>query len=63
MSKFSHLCSRILKMYIEALIGFSDVSSPGGLNTTFLLEGCILGADGSAFQEQGGRWEPPVALI
>lgn len=33
MNKSLYLSARILKVYIEALVGFSQVFSPGGLNT------------------------------
>ena len=44
MSRFLHPPTIILKVYIEALTGFSHVYHPDGLNTTFLCQGCILGA-------------------
>lgn len=40
----SHLLppNRIIKVYIEALAGFSYVYCPGGLNNTLLSQGCVL---------------------
>lgn len=37
-----HLSARILKVYIETLMGFSHIFSPDGLNNTLLFQGCIL---------------------
>ena len=37
-----HPTARILKVYTEALTGFSHVFSPDGLNTTLLSQSCIL---------------------
>ena len=58
--------ARILKIYIEALIGFSHIHSLGILNTTFLFQGYTLGiASGSGkgkqnthAKDKGGRGEP-----
>lgn len=33
---------RILKVYTEALTGFSHVVTPDGLNSTLLSQGCVL---------------------
>lgn len=41
MSKSTQLPARILKVYIETLIGFRLISSPDCLNT-LLSQGCIL---------------------
>ena len=35
--------ARILKVYIEALTGFSHIFNPDSLNNTLLSQGCILG--------------------
>ena len=40
-----HLLARILKVYIEALIGFSHIHNPHGLNNTLLSQGCVLEND------------------
>ena len=37
-----HLTTRILRICIEALMGFSHVYTPGGLNNTLLSLGCVL---------------------
>ena len=42
-SRPPHLPARILKVYTEALTGFSHIYHPHGLNTTLLSEGCVLG--------------------
>ena len=43
LSKSLHPPTRILKVYIEALTGFSHIFSPGGLNNSaFLSQGYIL---------------------
>lgn len=42
MSRSLHPFSRILKVYIQALTGFSHVYAPDGLNT-LLSQGCVLG--------------------
>jgi len=42
MSRSLHLPTRILRVYIEALMGFSHIQSPDGLNNTFLSQGYIL---------------------
>lgn len=34
--------TRFLKVYIEALMGFSHVYSPSGLNDTVISEDCVL---------------------
>lgn len=34
--------ARILGVYVEALVGFSHMYCPGGLNTTSLSQGCVL---------------------
>ena len=36
------LTAKILRVYIEALTGFSHVFSPDGLDSTLLSQGCIL---------------------
>ena len=40
-SRSQYLQDRILKVYREALTGFSHVFSPDGLKTTLLPQGCI----------------------
>ena len=45
MSKSLHLPTRILKVYIEALTGFSHLFSPDGLINTSLSQGCITETD------------------
>ena len=37
------LTCQILKVYIEALTGFSHVYCPDGLNITLLSQGCVFG--------------------
>ena len=44
MSSSPHTSARILKVYIETVTGFSHVFILGGFNTTFLFQGCTLGA-------------------
>lgn len=53
-----------LKVHIEFVIGFSRVYHPDNLNTTFLAQGCTLGAASgkwegkqNTFQGQGTGWE------
>ena len=41
-SRSLHLPTRILKVFIEALMGFSHVLHPDGLNNTLLFQGCVL---------------------
>ena len=41
MSRSLHLPTRILKVYIDVLIGFSDIFSPDHLNT-LLSQDCVL---------------------
>lgn len=43
MSRSPHSSTRILKVYEEALTGFSDIHSPDGLNDTLLSQDCVLG--------------------
>lgn len=54
---------------MEALLGFSHLHSPGGLVTTLLSQGCVLG-NGSRWgngrqniysKDRGGKKEPPIA--
>ena len=42
MNRSLHPPTSILKVYIEALTGFSPVYSPDGLNNTLLLQGRVL---------------------
>ena len=41
-SRSLHLPARILKVYTEALTGFSHIYHPDDLNSTVLSQGCIL---------------------
>lgn len=43
-SRSQHPPARILKVYNEALMGFSHMHHPDGLHTTLLFQGCVLGA-------------------
>lgn len=43
MNRSPHLPSRILKVYIADLTGFSHLYCPDGLNCTLLPQGCVLG--------------------
>ena len=62
--------ARISKVYIEAVIGFSHVSSTDGLNNTLLSQGCVLengfdcGNSGRNThpKDRGGDEETPNAL-
>lgn len=40
----SHPITKVLKVYIEALTGFSRVNCPGAVSTTSLCQDCVLGA-------------------
>ena len=42
MNKSPHLPARILKVYIEALMGFSHTYHPDGLDNAMLSQGYIL---------------------
>lgn len=42
MSISLHLPTRILKVYVEALTGFSNICHPDGLNATLLSQGSLL---------------------
>ena len=44
-SRSLHLPTRILKVFIEALMGFSLIYCSVGLNNTLLSQGCILEMD------------------
>ena len=62
-----HIPSRMLKVYIQCLTGFSHVFSPDGLNNTLLSQGCTLqtartGAE-HTFKGQGRGQEPSIALV
>lgn len=71
MSRSPRLLARILKVYIEALTGLSHVDHPDGLKTTFLCQGCVLGAasgnrEGKKYtysKDRGGIGEPPITHI
>ena len=63
MSRSPHPSIRILKVYVEALTGFSHVFSPDGLNKTVLSQELSLKClrlweswVGCTFQEQGRGW-------
>lgn len=71
MNRSLHLPTKILKVYIEALTGLSHVDHPDGLKTTFLCQGCVLGAasgdrEGKKYtysKDRGGIGEPPITYI
>ena len=42
MSRYLHSTTRILKVYTEALTGFSHIYHPNDLNNTLLSQGCVL---------------------
>lgn len=42
-SSTPHLPSKILKVYVETLVGFSHAFGPEGLNSTLFSQGCVLG--------------------
>lgn len=42
MSRSLHLPTRVLRVYIEALMGFSHIQSPDGLNNILFSQGYIL---------------------
>lgn len=48
-SRFLHPPTRILKVYIKALTGFSHIHYPEDLNNTLFSQGCIL--------ENGSHWK------
>ena len=50
-----NLPTKILKVYKEALTGFSQEYCAGGLNTTSLSQGSVLGP---ASGRQKGKWNP-----
>ena len=56
MSRSLHLPVEILKVWVEALMGFSHLSHPRGLNNTLLTQGHVLedsshcGSGGQMFQ-------------
>ena len=59
-SRSLHLTVRMLKVYTEALHGFSHVYHPDGLNNTLLFQGSVLEAASGVerqtehtFQRQG----------
>lgn len=60
-----------LKVYVEALPGFSQIFSPDGLNSTSHSQGCILengshcGTVNTAYnsEKRGGDEEPPSDWI
>lgn len=48
-----HLLTRIFKVYIQALPGFSPVYHPDGFNTNLLSHGCVPGAASSLGKASG----------
>ena len=70
MSRSPRLLVRILKVYIEALMGLSHIHNPHGLNT-LLSQGCVLEKGlyhGNSvwmyiLRTQGGGEEPLIALV
>ena len=48
MSRSPPLTTRILKVYIEALMGFSHMYYPDGCSNTLVSQGSVLGAASSA---------------
>ena len=69
MSRSLHSPARILKVYTEALTGFSHIFSPDGLNNTllsqcFILENishCGNSGQNAYSKDRGGDEQPPVA--
>lgn len=53
MSKFLHLPARILKVYIDTLMGFSHVYYPDDLNNISLSQVCVLETSSSC--SNGGK--------
>ena len=53
MSKFLHLPARILKVYIDTLMGFSHIYYPDDLNNISLSQGCVL--ETSSACSNGGK--------
>ena len=66
MSRSLHLPNRILRVYIEALTGFSLVYSPDGLNNTDSLKAASLKqllVQNVHFKDRGAGKEPPIAQV
>ena len=67
MSRPPNRPARILKVYIEALTGFSHVFSSDGPDNTLLSQGCILETSprmervGRTYRTGGGGEEPQIA--
>ena len=69
MSRSPHPHTRILKVSIEALTGFSQVHSPDGRNNTLFSQGVALencshsgnGTQNRHFKNRGGVGESTVA--
>lgn len=63
-SRFLHLPTRILKVYIAALSEFRHMRHPDGLNNTLLSQGCVLendshcrkGGQNVHSRDGGGGW-------
>ena len=53
MSRFLHLPARILKFYIDTLMGFSHVFYPDDLNNISPSQGCVL--ETSSSSSNGGK--------
>ena len=70
-SRSPYTLTRILKVYIEALTGFSHITNPDGLNNTVFSQGCILesishcGNTGQRVhsEDRGGGVEPLTAWV
>lgn len=56
MSRFLHLLHQNLKVYIDALTGYSHAYYLDSLSTTFLSQVCILGA---ASGNRESKWNIP----
>ena len=59
-SRSLDLPTKILKVYTEALMGFSHVFSPDGLNNTLLSHGSVL--ESSYCGEGSGRYIPRTVI-
>lgn len=63
------LCTRVLKIYLEALMDFNHIHSPDGFNNTLLSRGFILenafhyeNSEQSIYSKDRGEGkEPPIA--
>ena len=66
MSRSLHPPTRILKVYIEALMGFSLICHPDYLKNTLLFQDCVLkngshGGQSVCSEDRGESEEPPIA--